>query len=72
MLPVKANALAEIEGNEVYVIVTDNIPGTQIHPLSHKVHLIDLGINTTIGIKNAHDWQTCLFICIRDVCIAKN
>ena len=45
VLPVKANALAEIEGNEVYVIVTDNIPGTQIHPLSHKVHLIDLGIN---------------------------
>lgn len=45
VLPVKANALAEIEGNEVFVIVTDNIPGTQIHPLSHKVHLIDLGIN---------------------------
>ena len=45
VLSVKANALAEIEGNIVYVIVTDNIPGTQIHPLSQKVHLIDLGIN---------------------------
>ena len=42
---VKANALAEIPGNEVYVVVTDNKAGPEIHKLSPKVHLIDLDIN---------------------------
>lgn len=42
---VKANALAEIETNEVYIIVTDNKNGVFTEPLSPKVHLIDLDIN---------------------------
>lgn len=42
---VKANALAEIEGNEVYIVVTDNKNGVFTEPLSSKVHLIDLDIN---------------------------
>lgn len=42
---VKANALAEIPNNEVHIIVTDNTNGELIHPLSSKVHLIDLKIN---------------------------
>ena len=42
---VKANALAEIEGNEVYIIVTDNKKGVHTETLSPKVHLIDLDIN---------------------------
>lgn len=42
---VKANALAEIEGNEVYIIVTDNKNGVFTEPLSPKVHFIDLDIN---------------------------
>ena len=42
---VKANALADIPGNEVYVVVTDNKAGPEIHELSPKVHLIDLDIN---------------------------
>ena len=42
---VKANALAEIEDNEVYIIVTDNKNGVFTEPLSLKVHLIDLDIN---------------------------
>ncbi len=42
---VKANALADIPGNEVYIVVTDNKVGPVIHELSPKVHLIDLNIN---------------------------
>lgn len=42
---VKANALAEIEGNEVYIVVTDNKNDTQVAELSSKVHLVDLDIN---------------------------
>ena len=42
---VKANALAEIPGNEVYIVVTDNKAGPETHKLSPKVHLIDLDIN---------------------------
>lgn len=42
---VKANALAEIPGNEVYILATDNKAGPEIHRLSSKVHLIDLDIN---------------------------
>ena len=42
---VKANALADIPGNEVYILATDNKAGPVIHELSPKVHLIDLDIN---------------------------
>lgn len=42
---VKANTLAEMDGNTVYIVVTDNKNGKLIHPLSPKVHLIDLDIN---------------------------
>lgn len=42
---VKANALAALSGNNVYIVVTDNRAGTLIHPLSPQVHLIDLDIN---------------------------
>jgi glycosyltransferase involved in cell wall biosynthesis len=42
---VKANALAEMPGNEVYIVVTDNKVGPETHKLSPKVHLIDLDIN---------------------------
>lgn len=41
----KANALAEIPGYNVYLIVSDNKTGDISHPLSPKVHLIDLDIN---------------------------
>ena len=41
----KANALASVDGNEVYVIVTDNREGMMVLPLSEKVHLINLDIN---------------------------
>ena len=40
----KANALAEIEGNEVYIIVTDN-KRKEVQPINPKVQLIDLEIN---------------------------
>lgn len=49
---IKANALAEISGNEVYVLVTDNQEGIQTLTLSDKVHLIDLGINYYDGDRN--------------------
>ena len=42
---VKVNALANIDGNEVYVVVTDNKHATLVSELSPKVHLIDLDIN---------------------------
>ncbi len=42
---VKANALAELAQNEVYVVVTDNNGRTPTAPLSDKVHLVDLDIN---------------------------
>lgn len=45
MTAVKANALADIPGNEVYIVVTDNKSGPVVHELSPKVHLIDLDIN---------------------------
>lgn len=46
MTLVKANALAEIVGNEVYVVVTDNwATHIVMEELSAKVHFIDLGIN---------------------------
>ncbi|MBE6272544.1 MAG: glycosyltransferase family 4 protein [Bacteroides sp.] len=42
---VKANALADISSNDVYIVVTDNKKGILTEPLSPKVHLIDLEIN---------------------------
>lgn len=42
---VKANALAEIPSNDVFVVVTDNKDGVLTEPLSDKVHLINLDIN---------------------------
>lgn len=42
---VKANALADVPGNEVYILVSDNARGELIHPLSPKVTLVDLQVN---------------------------
>lgn len=42
----KANALAEIKGNEVYIIVTDNPDSYHLAcSISPKVHFVDLDIN---------------------------
>ncbi len=41
----KANALAEIAGNEVWIVVTDNQRATPMLPISNKVHLVDLKVN---------------------------
>lgn len=43
---VKANAFAEIPGNEVAVCFTDKgtYPDDTIHPISDKVRVIDLGV----------------------------
>lgn len=41
----KANALAEIDGYEVWIVVTDNKRPTPVLPISEKVHLIDLDVN---------------------------
>ena len=40
----KANALAAVPGNEVWVIVADD-SGKRMTPLSRDVHFVDLGIN---------------------------
>ena len=40
----KANALSQIEGNEVWIIVTDN-KQKPVLPIDSKVHIIDLDIN---------------------------
>ncbi len=40
----KANALAQIEGNEVWIIVTDN-KQKPVLPINNKVHIINLNIN---------------------------
>ena len=40
----KANALAQIEGNEIWIIVTDN-KQKPVLPIDNKVHIIDLDIN---------------------------
>ena len=40
----KANALAEIKGNEVWIIVTDN-KQKPVLSISDKVHIIDLDVN---------------------------
>lgn len=41
----KANALADVEGNEVWIVVTDNKRDMRVLPISEKVHLEDLDIN---------------------------
>lgn len=41
----KANALAEIEGYDVYIIVTDNQRERPVLPISPRVHLINLMVN---------------------------
>lgn len=41
----KANALADIDGNEVWIVVTDNKQPTPVLPIYEKVHLIDLDVN---------------------------
>ena len=40
----KANALSQIEGNEVWIIVTDN-KQKPVLPINPEVHIIDLDIN---------------------------
>lgn len=40
----KANALAEIDGNEVWIVVTDNKRKT-VAKVSEKVHVVDLDVN---------------------------
>lgn len=54
---VKANALAAIPGNEVWVIVTDNKKGFMRVPLSPAVRLIDLDINYY-----EDDWRGRLYV----------
>ena len=41
----KANALADVEGNDVYLVVTDNHGGVEIASISPKVRIVDLDIN---------------------------
>ena len=53
----KANALANIPNNEVYVAVSDNKSGHMLEPLSDKVHLIDLDVNYY-----ADDWKSKLHV----------
>ena len=53
----KANALADIDGNEVWIVVTDNKRPTPVLPISEKVHLIDLDINYY-----ADDWKSKLHV----------
>lgn len=48
----KANALAQIGGNEVWIIVTDN-KQKPVLPIDSKVHIIDLDINYF-----ADDWKS--------------
>lgn len=48
----KANALSQIDGNEVWIIVTDN-KQKPVLPIDSKVHIIDLDINYF-----ADDWKS--------------
>lgn len=52
---VKANALAEIDGYEVWIVVTDN-KGESMLPISDKVHLVDLDVNYY-----EYDWKGFVF-----------
>lgn len=42
---IKAAALAAVEDNEVWVVVTDNKTGILTQPLPPEVHLVDLDVN---------------------------
>lgn len=53
----KANALAEIENNEVWIVVTDNKRPTPVLPISKKVHLMDLDVNYF-----EEDWKSKLHV----------
>lgn len=56
---VKANALAEINGNEVYIIVTDNWKKQVLKEnISPKIHFINLAVN---DLKNNHKSNLCIF-----------
>ena len=41
----KANALADLPGNEVWIVVTDNKRLTPVLPVSEKVSVVDLRID---------------------------
>lgn len=49
----KANALADMAGNQVWIVVTDNKRSTPVLPISEKVSLVDLGIDYY-----ADDWKS--------------
>lgn len=49
----KANALAAIAGNQVWIVVTDNKRPTPVLPISEKISLVDLGIDYY-----ADDWKS--------------
>lgn len=49
----KANALADIEGNKVWIAVTDNQYPEPVSPISEKVSLVDLGVRYY-----ADDWKS--------------
>ena len=44
MTAVKANALAEVPGNEVWMLVADN-SGKRVFEVSPKVRIVDLGVD---------------------------
>ena len=44
---IKANGLAAVPGNEVYIFVVSNSNGTVPFELSPSVHLVDLDVNYT-------------------------
>lgn len=52
----KANALSEIEGNEVWIVVTDN-KKESIAYVNHKVHVVDLKVNYY-----EDDWKGCFYV----------
>lgn len=52
----KASALADITGNEVWIVVTDNRK-EMVLPISSKVHIIDLNINYF-----EDDWKGRLYV----------
>ena len=58
----KANALADISGNEVHVIVTDNKEGILVQQLSEKVDLIDLNINYYDGDRSRSKMTNLLYM----------
>lgn len=45
-----ANALAQIDGNEVFIVVADNKSLEQVFEISPLIHLVDLNVNS-------HEWN---------------